>query len=147
MFCIKCFSKSTSVVNSRPLKRSPSTWRRRKCATCAYTFTTSETVVLEDYLQIDNTSFSIPRLAVSLTSVMAADESPADTAYWLARTVGEKLLLEKKSSVNHEDLLKITYEVVTRYSPSAGLQFALKYHLVEIIATPRRGRPKLRRLI
>lgn len=147
MFCIKCFSKSTSVINSRPLKRSPSTWRRRKCTVCAYTFTTSETVALEDYLQIDTIPFSIPRLAVSLTLVISSDNTPADSAYWLARTVGEQLLLERKSSVSREDLLRTTHQVLTRYNPSAGLQFALRHHLVETTAIPRRGRPSLRRLI
>ena len=146
MFCIKCFSKSTSVTNSRPHKRSPSTWRRRKCVTCSYTFTTTESIVLEDYLQIDDKPFSLPRLTVSLTSVLIADETPADSAYWLARTIGEQLLLLEKTSVSRETLLKTVHAVVSRYSPNAGLQYALKYNLIETTATPRRGRPTLRRL-
>ena len=102
--------------------------------------------MLEDYLQIDSMPFSVPRLTVSLTSVLSADETPADSAYWLARTVDEQLLLEEKPSVSRDDLLRTTHLVVTRYSPSAGLQYALKYNLVETTATPRRGRPRLRRL-
>ena len=41
MFCIKCFHAKTNVVNSRPKKKNPTVWRRRKCASCNYTFTTT----------------------------------------------------------------------------------------------------------
>lgn len=145
MFCINCFSKSTAVMNSRPHKRSPDTWRRRKCLTCAYTFSTVESVVLEDYLKIGEEPFSLPRLTVSIAPLLVGDESPADTAHWLARTIGEQLLMQKQPAITRELLLSTAHKVIGRYSPNAGLQYALRYQLIETTATSRRGRPRLRR--
>ena len=42
MICVYCLTPDTSVVNSRPHKKHPHVWRRRRCATCHRTFTSYE---------------------------------------------------------------------------------------------------------
>lgn len=144
MFCIKCHHPSTHVTNSRPHKKTPHIWRRRKCPSCDYTFTTREEIALEDYILIENENFSTLKLAFSLVEFLP-DNEPAETAYWLARTVGEELVMSKLFTLDTSTLLDSTKEVLGRYDPTARIKFELKYGLITPTASPRRGRPRLKR--
>lgn len=42
MICVYCLAPDTSVVNSRPHKKHPHVWRRRRCRVCHRTFTSYE---------------------------------------------------------------------------------------------------------
>lgn len=145
MFCIKCQSPSTYVINSRPSKKLPSIWRRRRCGDCGFTFTTREEVAPEDFIIIAGMPFSIPRLALSLLAYLPADKESADTAYWLSRTVAEQLIKRQRYALSVGELKLSTKEVLERYDPRAGLQYELTNRLSEVTKAPRRGRPRLKR--
>ena len=144
MFCIKCHHKTTQVVNSRPNKKSPNVWRRRQCPNCGYTFTTREEIALEDYLLIDGDNFSVPKLAISLVQFLDAHEA-AETSYWLARTAGEQLIMASKFETSKQELQSVIRDVLGRYDPTARVKFELRYGLISPTASPRRGRPRLKR--
>lgn len=145
MFCIKCFTPTTQVTNSRPAKKEPRIWRRRHCRVCGYTFTTHENIVLEDYLTVEHESFSTPRLAWSLTPHLPAGKESADNAYWLARTVGEQLLKKQQPDVSRADVIASAHTALNAFDPAAGMRYGLAVGLVEATSRPRRGRPRVRR--
>lgn len=145
MVCINCSYEDTRVINSRANKKTPRIWRRRTCPQCHYTFTTHEIVAQDDYLYVETEPFSIAKLTISLFPYLTQDDSPEETAYWLAQTVAEKLIMKHKRSVDRTTLLETTHAVLGRYSPAAAIAYGLHYRLVEAAAKPRRGRPTLKR--
>lgn len=147
MFCIKCFSDNTKVINSRPSRKVPRIWRRRSCMTCGYTFTTHEMIADDEYVTIEGTPLSIARLAFSIAECLpVADVRRADNAFWLARTVGERLLSTRQPSASVKELLTCTHEVLQAYDPAAGIQYGLRHGITRATAAPRRGRPRFKNL-
>lgn len=145
MFCIKCQSKDISVINSRPSKKVPSIWRRRQCKVCGFTFTTREELAAEDLIQIGNTPFSTPRLALSIAPLLPQDDDAADDAFWLAKTIYEFLIKHRRYTVSVGELKLTTRDVLHRFNPAVAIQYELKHKIVEASAKPRRGRPRLKR--
>lgn len=145
MFCINCHYKSTYVTNSRPHKKEPLVWRRRSCPQCGFTVTTHETIVLEDYIQIDSTPFSAVRLGYSLAHYFTTDSSPADTAYWIAKTVGQNLIQRKEKTVSHNQLIEEVATTLKLYNARVSEQYALRYSKAIPTSKPRRKRPGLSR--
>lgn len=147
MFCIKCFSHNTKVVNSRPSRKEPRIWRRRNCVACGHTFTTHETVADDEYMSIEGTPLSVARLAFSIAECLpAADERRADNAFWLAKTVGERLLASRQTSVSKKELLMCARDALQAYDPAAGIQYGLRHGITSATATRRRGRPRFKNL-
>lgn len=144
MFCIKCHNL-TQVINSRPSKKNPSIWRRRRCSICKYTFTTREEIAFEDYILINGHTFNTFRLALSLMTVLPREDEQLQIAYWLSRTIGEQLIASKIFDTDRSTLLTITADVLKKYNPTAGTTYELKYRLITPSATARRGRPRLKR--
>lgn len=145
MICINCDALDTQVKNSRPSKKDPSIWRRRHCRICGTTFTTREEVDYTGFITIEDApepEFSVPRLTIYLAHHLAhRGPQAADEAYWLARTVQEKL---PARTVTLRQLILTTQDVLRHFDAVAALQHAVKHGLVESIARPRRGRPRIR---
>jgi transcriptional repressor NrdR len=144
MFCINCFSPSTAVANSRPNKKQPSVWRRRRCSECGTVFTTYERPSLADNkaLQLPDGSqegFNLGKLIISITKAFA--HLPAEAAYnslWLAQTVEDRLSTQREV-ITPEDIEAATHDVLHHFDELAAMQYAAQHHM--ITSTRRRGRP------
>lgn len=152
MICINCGYDTTSVKNSRTAKKEPRVWRRRYCTACKQTFTTNELPALEDMPLIkdvatgNSSPFSVQRLAYSLATSLRHSSDSADSAddgYWLARQIASTL--RGTDSINGQDIRDLTHETLERFDPVAGLHYATSHGIVQRMAKPRRGRPRLRR--
>jgi transcriptional repressor NrdR len=147
MFCINCFHKNTAVVNSRPHKKQPSVWRRRKCSNCGQTFTTFERPSLADnkpiHLSDSKTDiFNLGKLIISISK--AFTHSPQDAEYnalWLAQTV-EDTLSTQHQTITPEDIEAVTHQTLKRFDELAAVQYAAQHQLISS-TRQRRGRPSL----
>ena len=146
MFCINCFHKSTQVVNSRPHKKLPSIWRRRKCTNCGTVFSTSERPSLADNKSISlpggsSEGFNSGKLIISIASAFThAPEKAKYDALWLAQTIEATLSIEY-TVITPEDIAAVTHQVLKQFDELAALQYAAKHHLIS--TTRRRGRPSI----
>jgi transcriptional repressor NrdR len=144
MFCVNCFNSSTAVTNSRPNKKQPSVWRRRRCSKCGTVFTTYERPSLSDNKAVqlpngDQEAFNLGKLIISMTK--AFTHLPEEAAYnslWLAQTV-EDYLSTQRESITPEDIETTAHDVLRRFDELAAVQYAAQHHM--ITTTRRRGRP------
>ncbi len=147
MFCINCFHKNTAVVNSRPHKKKPTVWRRRKCPSCGNTFTTLERPSLADNKPVHLPSgktdtFNLGKLIISISK--AFTHSPKDAEYnalWLAQTIEDTLSTEH-TVVTPEDIEAVTHQTLKRFDELAAIQYAAQHQLISS-TRQRRGRPSL----
>jgi transcriptional repressor NrdR len=147
MFCINCFHPSTQIANSRPNKKQPSVWRRRKCPKCETVFTTYERPSLADNRTVQRPDgsdevFNLGKLIVSISKSFA--HLPKEAAYnslWLAQTV-EDTLSSQRQTITPGDIEAVTHDTLHRFDELAAVQYAAQHHM--ITATRRRGRPSLR---
>jgi transcriptional repressor NrdR len=152
MICVKCTRASTNVANSRPHKKQASVWRRRRCVHCGYVFTTAETPLISELLEViyangDSAAFSTPRLTVSLAGFLAhRRETAADDAYWLSKTIGQTFLQRGNSgqAIPMHEFIKTVHSVLERFDALAGLQYAARYRIVTNIRKDT-GRPRLKK--
>lgn len=153
MICIKC-SNDTKVTNSRPHKKTPSVWRRRECKACGATFTTSEVVADESYQFTVKGSdgsalpFSLPRLMLSIAPTLShrTRANIPDESYWLAQTIAQTIQAGATDAVSISALTEQTYETVSLFDATAGIQYGARHGMVQNIAQrPRRGRPRTSR--
>lgn len=148
MFCINCFHTNTSVANSRPHKKQPSVWRRRKCSNCGAIFTTIERPSLADTMLIRSSSgnssaFNLGKLIISIAN--AFSHAPTEGklhALWLAQTV-ESTLTTQVQSLTPEDIEAVTHQVLKQFDEVAAVQYAAKHQLIVSASARRRGRPSL----
>lgn len=147
MFCIYCFSPNTKVTNSRPSKKQPTIWRRRKCVKCAFIFTTYERPSLSENTKISLPSkkedtFNPGKLTISIAKAFTHNpEEGVRNAFWLAQTV-EDILSTQYKAITPEDIEAETYSVLKRIDELAAIQYAAQHGL--ITSMRRRGRPSLR---
>jgi transcriptional regulator NrdR family protein len=147
MFCINCFNSTTAVANSRPNKKQPLVWRRRKCAKCGTIFTTYERPSLAENkpIQLRNgkeETFNLGKLILSISK--AFTHAPLEVEYnalWLAQTV-EDTLSSQREVITPDDIEATTHAVLRRFDELAAIQYAAQHHL--ITATRKRGRPSWR---
>lgn len=146
MFCINCFHKSTEVTNSRPHKKNPSVWRRRRCPACKSIFTTTERPSLHDNRAVsldDGTinPFNTGRLIISISHAFTHDVAKGTlNSLWLAQTV-EDILSTEYAVVTPEDIAAVTHQVLKRFDELAAVQYAAQHQLITSVR--RRGRPSL----
>lgn len=147
MFCINCFHKNTAVINSRPHKKQPTVWRRRKCPNCGQAFTTFERPSLADNKSIHlpdgkTDTFNLGKLVISIGK--AFTHSPGDGAYnalWLAQTV-EDTLSTQHQTITPEDIEAVVHQTLKRFDELAAVQYAAQHQLISATRKPR-GRPSL----
>lgn len=146
MICINCFSPLTKVVNSRPNKKQPLIWRRRRCTQCGTIFTTLERPSLAHTRSVHTPSgeqpFNLGKLIISLSEAFMHDPVQRETAVLeLAYTIEMQLATETEI-MTPDDIAAIAHQVLKRYDELAAVQYAAKHQL--ITSTRRRGRPALR---
>lgn len=152
MICVNCQQDSTGVTNSRPHKKQASVWRRRRCSSCNYIFTTSETPLASELLEVirndgTSTAFSIPRLTVNIAGFLSHRKgSVADDAYWLSETIYQTLIKRGNGgeAVPIHELLNTAHQTIERFDALAGLQYAAKYRIVTNIRK-NTGRPRIKK--
>lgn len=147
MFCVNCFHKSTTVTNSRPAKKQPSVWRRRRCPKCGTIFTTYERPSLAENKPVQLPSggtdtFNLGKLILSIAKAFTHEPKGAEYhALWLAQTV-EDTLSSQRQTITPEDIEATTHDVLKKFDELAAVQYAARHQL--ITSTRRRGRPSLR---
>lgn len=147
MFCINCFHKNTSVSNSRPHKKQPLVWRRRRCPKCGTVVTTYERPSLAENKPVhlstgETDTFNLGKLILSIAKAFTHDQKAAEYhALWLAQTV-EDILSSERQQITPEDIEATTHSVLKKFDELAAVQYAARHQL--IISTKRRGRPSLR---
>ena len=144
MFCVNCFNKDTKVANSRPHKKQPQIWRRRKCPQCGTIFTTYERPSLAENKPVHlpggkTEEFNLGKLIVSIARALTHLSKEAEyNALWLAQTV-EDILSTECEIVTPEEITADTHTVLRRYDELAAVQYGAQHQL--IISARRRGRP------
>lgn len=117
-------------------------------------FTTSEVVADSTYQFTVKgsdgkvTGFSLPRLMLSIVPSLGHRHSSAvaDESYWLAQTVAQAIQATATDVVNIEALANETYDTLSFFDATAGLQYGAKHGLIKNTAQrPRRGRPRTTR--
>lgn len=147
MFCINCSYPSTQVTNSRPSKKLPSIWRRRKCPACLYIFSTDERprytdITVTDSIDGSKTPFNPGTLTISIASSFQHNQTHGRTAAWdLMETITAKLFGVTAEPVTTDLLARLTYDTLRAYDQVAGAQYALTHHM--ITTSKKRGRPSL----
>lgn len=147
MFCINCFHKNTSVANSRPQKKQPAVWRRRKCSNCGETFTTFERPSLADNKPIilpsgETDVFNLGKLIISINKAFThAPKEGEKNALWLAQTV-EYTLSTQHTTITPEDIEAVTHQTLKRFDELAAVQYGAQHQLISSTRQSR-GRPSL----
>jgi transcriptional repressor NrdR len=147
MFCINCFHTNTSVVNSRPHKKQPAVWRRRKCGNCGEVFTTFERPSLADNKPVvlpsgETGTFNLGKLIISINKAFThAPDAAEYNALWLAQTV-EDTLSTQHTTITPEDIEAVTHQTLKRFDELAAVQYGAQHQLISATRRPR-GRPSL----
>lgn len=146
MICLKCFHKKTRVINSRQNKKHPTTWRRRQCERCSYSFTTYEKPAESFPIHSqggDKSDFSIGKLTISISKSFQHNKNVADFySYELACTVQEKLLIiNSQRPVLTKDISQITHSTLQKFDQIAAIQYAAQHKLIAASQKTKRGRP------
>lgn len=147
MFCINCFNPHTQVTNSRPHKKQPSVWRRRKCPRCGTAFTTYERPSLAENkpVLLENSktdTFNLGKLIISIARAFThAPDEATYNALWLAQTV-EDTLSTQYTSLTSGDIAAVTHQVLKKFDELAAVQYAAQHQLIS--SAKRRGRPAWR---
>jgi transcriptional regulator NrdR family protein len=147
MFCVNCFAPHTNVVNSRPHKRTPAVWRRRKCPQCQHIFSTAEMPEPTANLQIHNAAtgslaaFNPGKLTISIANAFQHNEAKGKQEAWeLMRTVTGILVTDYRHETTVQDITTVTHQVLQRYDGAAAMSYALQHGLLKEVR--RRGKPK-----
>lgn len=132
MVCIYCGSK-TKIVNSRPQKRSQSTWRRHHCPSCGATFTTQESVdwaASVVFVAKDGQEHPFIRetLLQSLYDSLKHRPKALTEAMYLTDTAITKLLPQiNQAALPRDVVIQTCHQVLARFDKAAATTY-LAYH-------------------
>lgn len=146
MICIYCLHKSTKTPNSRPHKKTPQVWRRRRCTNCERVFTTYERPSLEDVVILDDTkqphTFSLGVLTISIYTALGSTQTP-EACYELARTVEAHLIqrYDISAPLTTSAVAEETFHTLKHFDEICGLQYGARHGIVTSIRRP--GRPSV----
>lgn len=135
MVCIYCGSR-TSVTNSRRQIKSNQVWRRRVCLVCKGSFTTGESVDLEQSVAVTAEKgvmepFSRDKLFISINSACGHRKRSVDDAAALTATIINKLRSAiKNAAIDRRLIVQAAVEVLERFDKAAAVQY-LAYHPVK----------------
>lgn len=147
MFCINCSHSSTNVTNSRPSKKLPSVWRRRRCPKCLYVFSTDERpryidIIVTDSRDEAKAPFNPGTLTVSIANSFQHNLFRGRESAWdLMETITARLFGVTAEPVTTDLIARLTYDTLRSYDQVAGAQYALTHHM--ITTSKKRGRPSL----
>lgn len=124
MICPYC-NGDTKVSNSRPSKKYPEVWRRRKCKRCANIWTTREYIDLSTSHQVRTRhkrlqAFSRDVLFLSVLDSLAHRKTALSDATALTDTILTRILAQKEAIIEITYLINITAEVLYRFDRTAS---------------------------
>jgi transcriptional repressor NrdR len=145
MICINCLHGKTEIINSRSRNSGLSVWRRHRCPTCEYVYTTEETIPLDSAYKVtssldgSSTPFSITKLILGLAEPLQAASGNAADAYWLAQTVQQRIVtaIRPAQKLTSDDVAQHCWATLHKYNQLAGSIYARRHGIQE----PKRGRP------
>ena len=134
MVCLYCGSE-TSVINSRPQRRTNHIWRRRQCRSCSAIFTTSEMADLFKSLSVKNDkhiqSFSRDKLFMSIHDSLKHRKTAQSDATGLTETVINQLYPHAASGqLTTDDITDCTMKVLKRFDKSAATHYRAFHPLI-----------------
>lgn len=127
MVCPRCQGK-TQIYNSRSNKRTLQTWRRHRCQSCGFVFSTREIIEADQALQIvqgeTRESFSRARLLLSLAQACSHRSDDAEAAFYLANVVETKLFsLSAQGIISKQQIITTTLTALKNYDTKAYLKY------------------------
>ncbi len=134
MICVYCLSSKTSVANSRTHAQTPQVWRRRRCASCKKTFTTYERISANDEITCqrldgEKVAYNFGQLILDIASCFDhAPEKRAEKAYWLAKTVENKLLSSGDDHITTKKIAQTVHKTILPFDNFAAIQFAARHN-------------------
>lgn len=147
MFCIKCFHPSTQVVNSRPHKKNPGVWRRRRCINCGQLFTTDERPRIRDTQKVLNTTDKTSRpfnpglLLLSIANAFGHDPARGQQVAWdLMETVIQLVTVEFPDILSSDDIATVTHRVLERFDKVASIQYGLQHQMLSAAKVRRQSK-------
>ncbi len=132
MVCLYC-GNSTQVTNSRPQKRTNTTWRRRQCTACHKIVTTEEAALLSSVIAVERLNgqivpFEREKLLVSLYNSLRHRKTALRDAVALTNTVISLLIPQSADVHLHTTIIiKTSAEVLDRFDTAAAVQYRA-YH-------------------
>ncbi len=127
MVCIYCHG-GTQVVNSRPQKRTNSTWRRRRCNQCGGVFTSIEVIDLGVGLAFKKSGgiepFSRDKLLLSVYDSLRHRKTALSDAGSLTNTIlGYVYKQLADATIDRDNLVRITCSVLNRFDQAAATHY------------------------
>jgi len=128
MVCIYC-EKDTSVINSRPQKRTNSVWRRRCCEACDAVFTTTEQVGYEQSLSVEQPEshivpFARDQLFLSIYEACRHRPTAISDATALTATVITRLLSNHTNgTIPRSAIVAAAVETLTNFDHAAATAY------------------------
>ncbi len=133
MVCVYCGSP-TSVVNSRPKRRTNDIWRRRTCDHCGSTFTTVEQIDLQSALRVEHTShhlqpFDRDRLFIDIYESCKHRPQAVGEAANLTQQVITMLLNDttRPGLLDRREIIQTTHKTLKKFDAAAAV-FYITYH-------------------
>lgn len=146
MISLNSSDTSTTVVNSRPSKKSPIVWRRRKGVPSGQIFTTYERISLAEVKPImlpngNQATFNLGKLLISVAKSFSHNTHAAEyESLWLAQTVEAKLCMSS-DTLTPSSIAQETYQTLKRFDAIAAINYGAKHGIISTVR--RRGRPSL----
>lgn len=133
MVCIYCSSK-TQVANSRPSKKSSSTWRRRQCLVCGAIFTTREQPDYHGSIRVSNITskalrpFARDKLFVSIYLSLSHRKTALPDAEALTATIIGQLVAQSSNGIiNVTEITATSLKTLNNFD-RAGATFYAAHH-------------------
>lgn len=131
MNCSNCQSKSTKVLDSRPIEGGRAIRRRRECEKCGFRFTTFERVEQLPLIVIkkDGTREEYNREKIIRGLIRACEKRPVplETIEEIANNVEKKIHDLGMSEIKSEDIGEIVMENLVEVDDVAYVRFASVY--------------------
>ena len=132
MFC-PYDGSDTRVTNSRPSKKYPEVWRRRKCHTCDAVWTTREYIDLSTSHRVRTRhkhlqAFSRDKLFLSVKNALQHRKTALDDAIALTDTIVAKVMKHSKDPVVEiTQIVEITSTVLRHFDKTAAAVYDAKH--------------------
>jgi transcriptional repressor NrdR len=128
MVCLYC-GAGTDVLNTRPAKKSPAVWRRRRCDSCQAAFTSREKPDLSLSFYVakqkgPNQPFSEDKLFLSVHRCLTHRKDALEASRALTETI-IKLVLPAAGSgaLFGPDISQAAYRVLSRFDKPAAVYY------------------------
>lgn len=132
MVCPNCLNSQTQVYNSRHVKKNNSTWRRRRCKICNFTFTTIESLDLSSFIKIKKNNklepYSKAKLSLSIANSCRHLDNSNEATFYLLDTIEKEILHTKKEGIiSVSVIVKICLRILKHYNTRAFLRYITEH--------------------